>query len=30
MLRPYPEKMTDTAWDYRRAPDDPRIIWYPG
>lgn len=24
------EKMTDLAWDYQRAEDDPRIIWYPG
>lgn len=24
------KKMTDTAWNYRRAEDDPRIIWYPG
>src|SRR6202142_146512 len=23
-------RMTDAAWDYERAPDDPRIIWYPG
>lgn len=23
-------KMTDAAWDYQRAADDPRIIWYPG
>jgi nucleoside-diphosphate-sugar epimerase len=24
------KKMIDAAWDYRRAPDDPRMIWYPG
>jgi UDP-glucose 4-epimerase len=24
------QKMADAAWDYRRAPDDPRRIWYPG
>ena len=24
------EKMIDLAWDYERAPDDPRIVWYPG
>jgi nucleoside-diphosphate-sugar epimerase len=24
------QKMTDAAWDYRRAPDDPRRVWYPG
>jgi nucleoside-diphosphate-sugar epimerase len=24
------KKMIDSAWDYQRAPDDPRIIWYPG
>jgi UDP-glucose 4-epimerase len=24
------KKMTDTAWEYRRAPDDPRVVWYPG
>jgi nucleoside-diphosphate-sugar epimerase len=23
-------KMADSAWDYQRAADDPRIIWYPG
>jgi UDP-glucose 4-epimerase len=23
-------RMTDAAWDYRRAPDDPRVVWYPG
>jgi len=23
-------KMIDSAWDYVRAPDDPRNIWYPG
>lgn len=23
-------RMTDEAFDYRRAPDDPRKIWYPG
>jgi nucleoside-diphosphate-sugar epimerase len=23
-------QLIDRAWDYRRAPDDPRIIWYPG
>jgi nucleoside-diphosphate-sugar epimerase len=23
-------RMIDSAWDYERAPDDPRIIWYPG
>jgi UDP-glucose 4-epimerase len=23
-------KLTDAAWDYRRAPDDPRVVWYPG
>jgi UDP-glucose 4-epimerase len=22
--------LTDAAWDYRRAPDDPRVVWYPG
>ncbi len=22
--------MADAAFDYRRAPDDPRIVWYPG
>ncbi|WP_338722343.1 NAD(P)-dependent oxidoreductase [Devosia sp. XK-2] len=22
--------LIDRAWDYRRAPDDPRIVWYPG
>jgi len=24
------KKMTDAAWDYIRAEDDPRIVWYPG
>jgi UDP-glucose 4-epimerase len=24
------KRMTDAAWDYRRAPDDPRVVWYPG
>ena len=23
-------RMVDSAWDYQRAADDPRIIWYPG
>ena len=23
-------KLIDSAWDYQRAPDDPRIVWYPG
>jgi UDP-glucose 4-epimerase len=23
-------KLTDAAFDYRRAPDDPRVLWYPG
>ncbi len=24
------KKMIDDAWDYQRAQDDPRTIWYPG
>jgi len=24
------KKMTDSAWEYQRAADDPRIVWYPG
>lgn len=24
------KKMTDAAWDYKRASNDPRVIWYPG
>jgi nucleoside-diphosphate-sugar epimerase len=24
------QKMTDEAWNYERAEDDPRVIWYPG
>lgn len=24
------KEMTDAAWGYERAEDDPRIIWYPG
>jgi nucleoside-diphosphate-sugar epimerase len=23
-------RLVEAAWDYRRAPDDPRRIWYPG
>jgi nucleoside-diphosphate-sugar epimerase len=23
-------RMIDAAYDYKRAPDDPRIVWYPG
>ena len=23
-------KLADAAWDYRRRPDDPRVVWYPG
>jgi nucleoside-diphosphate-sugar epimerase len=23
-------KLTDLAWDYQRAADDPRVVWYPG
>lgn len=24
------KKLIDSAWDYVRAPDDPRMVWYPG
>jgi len=24
------KKMIDLAWDYQRADDDPRVVWYPG
>ena len=24
------QKLIDSAWDYQRAPDDPRTVWYPG
>jgi UDP-glucose 4-epimerase len=24
------EKMADAAWNYERAPDDPRVVYYPG
>src|SRR5262249_23729430 len=24
------ERLVDAAYDYRRAPDDPRKVWYPG
>jgi nucleoside-diphosphate-sugar epimerase len=24
------KKMTDAAWSYERAADDPRVVWYPG
>jgi UDP-glucose 4-epimerase len=23
-------RLTDAAWDYQRAADDPRVVWYPG
>jgi UDP-glucose 4-epimerase len=23
-------RLTDAAFDYRRGPDDPRVVWYPG
>jgi UDP-glucose 4-epimerase len=23
-------KLTDAAWEYRRSPEDPRVVWYPG
>ncbi|HEX2851644.1 MAG TPA: NAD(P)-dependent oxidoreductase [Opitutaceae bacterium] len=23
-------KLADAAWDYRRAANDPRVVWYPG
>ena len=23
-------RMVESAWDYQRAADDPRVIWYPG
>jgi UDP-glucose 4-epimerase len=23
-------RLIDRAWDYRRSPDDPRMVWYPG
>ena len=23
-------RVIDGAWDYQRAADDPRVIWYPG
>ena len=23
-------KLTDAAFDYKRSPEDPRVIWYPG
>jgi nucleoside-diphosphate-sugar epimerase len=23
-------KLTDAAWNYQRAPEDPRVVWYPG
>lgn len=23
-------RMVDSAWTYERAPDDPRVVWYPG
>ena len=25
-----PQKLIDTAFDYERAEDDPRKVWYPG
>jgi len=24
------KRLVDTSWDYERASDDPRIVWYPG
>jgi UDP-glucose 4-epimerase len=24
------KRLVDDAWDYRRSPDDPRHVWYPG
>ena len=24
------EKLIDSAWEYERARDDPRVVWYPG
>ncbi len=24
------KRMVEAAWSYRRAPDDPRVVWYPG
>jgi UDP-glucose 4-epimerase len=24
------KKLADAAWDYRRASNDPRVVWYPG
>jgi nucleoside-diphosphate-sugar epimerase len=24
------KKMIDAAWDYQRAKEDPRVVWYPG
>ena len=23
-------RMVEEAWSYERAPDDPRVVWYPG
>ena len=23
-------RLIDSAWDYERSPDDPRVVWYPG
>lgn len=24
------KKMIESAWEYERVPDDPRVVWYPG
>lgn len=24
------QKLTNAAWEYQRAPSDPRVVWYPG
>ena len=24
------QRLIDEAWEYRRSPDDPRKVWYPG
>jgi UDP-glucose 4-epimerase len=23
-------RLVESAWAYERAPDDPRVVWYPG
>jgi nucleoside-diphosphate-sugar epimerase len=24
------ERLIESAWEYQRTPNDPRVVWYPG